>query len=113
MRERSSKGRSRQEITPTTWSPLDHRQVPVAELVHAPDRLDHRGRALDRVGVGGHHLAEPGRARIEPGRDHPHQQVALGEDAPQPIAVADQDAAAAGLGHPLGGLMHGVVRPAD
>jgi hypothetical protein len=52
-------------------------------------------------------------AASRPGGDDPHQQVALGEDAAQLLAVADQDAVAAMLGHLLGCCLHCVVGMAD
>ena len=50
---------------------------------------------------------------IPPGGDDPHQQVALGEDALELLAVADQDAAAATLGHLLGCGAYRVVSAAN
>ncbi len=45
---------------------LDHRQMPIAELVHPPDRLLDPIVRADRVRLRGHDLGEEGQIRIQP-----------------------------------------------
>src|SRR4051812_25806410 len=79
-----------------------HRQMPEVALVHKPDGLDHGSAGLDGLRVARHHLAQRSSLGLEAGGHHAHQEVALGENPEEPILLADQNAAAAALGHPLG-----------
>src|SRR3954469_11043110 len=90
-------------------STVDDRQVAVSALIHPADRLGHRLVGPDRVGIGGHHLAELGLGGVAAGGDDADHHVALGEDAGHAALVHDQDAAAAVLGHALGGRAHGLL----
>ena len=109
MATTSPNGRWRVEITPEDLAVYDHGQVAVAELVHTPDRLRDGLVRPDRVGLARHHLADRGPIEVAPGRCHPHQEVALGEDAEELIALHDEDAAADVLGHGLDGVAHRLV----
>src|ERR671935_48974 len=59
---------------------------PEAVFEHRPTRLLDRRLGGRRDGVGGHPLAHPGLARVDPIGDRPHD-VALGQDPDHPAEV--------------------------
>ena len=78
--------------TPVGWScAVDDRQVAVAALGHDPNRLADRGAVGDRCRRGRHHFSH---RRGEIGAaGHQLERVALGDDADELGAFADQDGA--------------------
>jgi hypothetical protein len=81
-----------------------------AALVHPADRFPHRLLSTDGLDIFGHDLAELGRGGVKAGGNDAHQQVALGEDAEHALALHDEHAAAAVLGHAFSGDADSLLR---
>ena len=77
---------------------LDDRDVAVAVVGQRGERLLHRQRRVDAVGVGGHQLGHLEAGGRRSGRGHAHD-VALGQDADRPVAVDDDDRSERAVAH--------------
>ena len=86
---------------------LDHRHVPVAAVVHAPQQLDRAAARPDGVRVAGHHVREGGRGGVAPLGQDAADRVAPGEDPGERARAIDhQDRADAALAHRAAGVAH-------